>query len=48
MCAFIKDSSVVVLPVFKTLNLYVTKSTIGDAEPFKGPSPHMVTCSENF
>ena len=34
--------------MFKSLNIYAPKSTIGDVDPIKGPSYASMTCSENF
>ena len=46
MYEFVRDYSVVNLPVFKSLNVYVPKSSMGSVEPLKGPSPAPMTCLE--
>ena len=44
--ALIKYSLSLVLPVFKSFGSYVLKSIMGVVDPFKGPSPSFLTCSE--
>ena len=44
----INDSSGVILPIFKYLNIYISKSTMGYVYPLKGPSSDSMTCSENL
>ena len=46
--ALVNYSSVVILPVFKFLTTYISKSTMGVADSSKGPSSASITCSENF
>ena len=40
----IKYLSVVVLPVFKYLNLHVSKSIMGEVDHFKGPTTALMKC----
>ena len=42
------DSSVVIFPVFKYLNMYVPKSTMGVVYPLKVPSTALMTYLEIF
>ena len=44
----VNNSSGVISPVFKYLNIYVLKLTMGVVDPLKGPSSASMTCSENF
>ena len=44
----INNSSGVLLPVFKYLNIYVPKSTMGVVDPLKCPSSVSMMWSENF
>ena len=37
-----------IFPVFKSLNSYLSKSTMGDVEPFKGPSSAPIMCSDSY
>ena len=46
--ALVKDYPGVIYPVFKSLNIYLPKSTTGVVDPLKGPSSASMTCSENF
>ena len=44
----VNDYAGVIFPVFKYLNVYVTKSTVGVIDLLKGPSSTLMTCSESF
>ena len=44
----VNDSSGVILPIFKSLNIYVPKSTMGVVDLLKGPSSASMKWSDNF
>ena len=46
--ALVNNSSDITFPVFKYLNIYVPKSTMGVVDPLKGPSSALMPCSENL
>ena len=44
----VNNSSGVILLVFKSLNSYIPKSTMGVVDPLKGPSSDSMKWSDNF
>ena len=42
--ASVNDDSGLIFPIFKPLNIYITKSTMGAVDPLKGPTSDLMTC----